>query len=205
MRLGRITVTGGFFVMAALFTLFDRNGFVPFVILAALVHELGHFIAIYAMGGRVLRLHLGLVGLRIDYEGRRIGYLGEVIIALAGPFVNLAFAYGVSLLGQHMGGEAAFFLAGINFGAALFNLLPIYQLDGGRALYCILALVTDSERAGRVLCVTSCVAIFALLVAGAFLFLWSAWNFTLLAAAIWLLVSYCKNGGNAVKYAVTEY
>jgi len=205
MRLGRVSVTGGFVAMAALVYLFDVNGFVPLIILAAVTHELGHFAAIWLLGGRVLRLHLGLIGLRIDYEGRRVGYPGEIAIALMGPIFNVALAYAASFLGRYLGSETAFFLAGISLGAAVFNLLPIYQLDGGRALYCFMALTMDIAWAGRVICVISCALILAMLGAGAALFLWSQWNFTLLTAAVWLLISYCKSEGSAVKYAVSEY
>ena len=205
MQFGRVSVTGGFLVMGALVVLFDTRGLAPHIFLAAAVHELGHFAAIRVLGGRVLRLHLGLVGLRIDYEGRRVGYPGEIAIALTGPVANLAMAYGASLLGQRTGSEAAFFLAGISLGAGVFNLLPIYQLDGGRALYCLMAWTRDADWAGRVICVVSCALIFLLLLAGLLLLYWSAWNFTLLLAALWLLISYCKSKGSAVKYAVSEY
>ncbi|MCL2368718.1 MAG: M50 family metallopeptidase [Oscillospiraceae bacterium] len=205
LRFGRVSASGGFVVMAALVYLFDTRGFVPLLILVALVHELGHFVAIWALGGQVLRLDRGLVGLRTDYEGRRVGYPGEIGIALMGPAANLALAYGASLLGRHTGSETAFFLAGISLGASVFNLLPIYQLDGGRALYCFMAWAVDADWGGRVICVISCVLIFLLLLAGLLLFYWSTWNFTLLTAAIWLFISYCKSEGSAVKYAVAEY
>ncbi|MCL2828642.1 MAG: M50 family metallopeptidase [Oscillospiraceae bacterium] len=205
LRIGLIEFTGGFVVMVALVYLFDSAGVVPLVLLAATAHELGHFAAIRAMGGKVLRFHLGLVGLRIDYEGTRVGYPGEIAIALAGPIASFGLAYGASLWGQMTGSETAFFLAGISLGACLFNMLPIYQLDGGRALYCLLAWGGELVWAQRVICVLSCVTIFVLLLAGAALFLWSDWNFTLLTAAIWLLISYCKSGGNTIKYAVSEY
>ena len=191
--------------MLALVYFFDVNGFVPLILLAALVHELGHFLAIWALGGRVMRLHLGLVGLCMDYEGETIGYPGEVVIALAGPLSNLGMAFGFSFLGRCLGAETAFFWAGINLGACVFNLLPVYQLDGGRALYCILAWTGDITWAFRVVCIISCVVIFALLIAGFWLFIWSHWNFTLLTAALWLLISYCKSRGNTIKYAVRNY
>ena len=205
LQFGRVSFTGGFIVMIALVYLFDVNNFVPLVVLAALVHEGGHFAAIWALGGRTLRLHLGFVGLRIDYEGRRVGYPGEIVIALMGPAANLALAYAASFLGRYLGSETLFFLAGISLGAAVFNLLPVYQLDGGRALYCFMALAMDVDWAWRVSCVLSCAMIFAMLAAGLLLFIWSGWNFTLLTVAIWLLISYCKSEGSAIRYAVNEY
>jgi len=200
LQFDRVSVSGGFIVMVALVYLFDTNGFVPLILFAALVHELGHFVAIRALGGRVLRLYLGLIGMRMDYEGRRVGYWGEIAIACMGPLFNLALAYGASLLGRYTGSETAFFLAGISLGAALFNLLPIYQLDGGRALYCLLAWAVDVDWAGRVSCVMSCALIFVLLLGGLLLFLCSAWNFTLFTIAVWLLISYCKSEGSKVKW-----
>ena len=201
MRLGALTISGGFVGMAALVLLFDRSGLLPLVLIAAGIHELGHVAAIYLMGGRVRLLHLGLVGFCMDYEGRRIGYWGEIVIALAGPFANFALAYGASVWGVQTSSETLFFLAGVNVGAALFNLLPVYQLDGGRAIYCLLALALDSEQAWRGICVLSCAAILLLLALGVWLLLWSGWNFTLLTAAVWLLISYCKSRGSAVKCA----
>lgn len=199
MRLGAVTISGGFVGMTALVLLFDRSGLLPLVMVAAGIHELGHFAAIYLMGGRVRRLHFGLVGLCIDYEGQRIGYWGEIVLALSGPFANFVLAYGASVWGVYAANETLFLLAGVSMGAALFNLLPIYQLDGGRAIYCFLALVLDSEQAWRGVCVLSCGTILLLLALGVWLFLWSGWNFTLLAAAVWLMISYCKSRGSAVK------
>ncbi|MCL2842954.1 MAG: peptidase M50 [Oscillospiraceae bacterium] len=205
MQPARITISGGFITLIAILYLFDANNLLPLLAITALAHELGHVLLIWALGGRVLRLHLGLVGLCIDYEGQGIGYLGEVAIALAGPLANLALAYGASLWGRHTGGETAFFLAGISLGAAVFNLLPIGQLDGGRGLYGILAYTLGPAVAGRVDRVLGGVLIVALFAAGLTLFFWSGWNFTLLTAAIWLLIGYCKSRGSAVQYAVTHF
>ena len=205
MQIGRISVSGSFVLMLALVYFFDTNGFLPLILLAALVHELGHFTAIRLLGGRLMRLRLGLVGLCMDYQGEKIGYPGELVIALSGPLANLALAYGASFLGRYIGSDTAFFLAGLSFGASAFNLLPVYQLDGGRALYCLLAWRGEFHLAARAVCVTSCVTIFLLLILGLLLFIWSHWNFTLFTAALWLLIGYCKSRGNTVKYIVVSY
>lgn len=185
--------------MAALIYVFDRAGFVPLILLTVLAHELGHFSMIHLLGGRVTGLQLGLVGLRMDYESASISYPGEIAIALMGPFVSLALAFSASLFGQITASETAHLLAGLSLGACLFNLLPIYQLDGGRALFCLLAWRGNLQLAERAICVFSCIFIFALLLAGFGLFLYSGWNFTMLTAAVWLLISYCKSRRNTVK------
>ena len=201
MRPNPITISNAFIATAALVFLLDQGGLLPLVAIAATIHELGHILAIKALGGRVHRLHLGLAGLCIDYEGRQIGYGGEIVIALAGSLANILLAYGASLWGRHVGSETLFFLAGVSLGACIFNLLPVYQLDGGRAIYCLLAFVFDSEQAYRFVCILSCGTILLLLILGTLLFVWSGWNFTLLTAAGWLLISYCKSRGNTVRYA----
>jgi len=64
------------------------------------------------------------------------------IIAAAGPLVNIIIALLLALLTRLIGGSfiAVFaeFLIFINLALALFNLLPVYPLDGGKIMRAIL-------------------------------------------------------------------
>ena len=76
---------------------------------------------------------------------RSLSYGRELFCALAGPAVNVLLAV-VSARGS---GERQLLFAGINLALALFNLLPLPPLDGGRALLCALCLHTEPDRARR--------------------------------------------------------
>ena len=117
------------------------------VFLSILVHELGHAVAyrrfgadadivLYAFGGLAVGTHV------IAGRGRRI------VVSLAGPvagFVlfglvygtNQAFEWGQSADGRAPNGKELFFLyrqlIWVNLIWGLFNLLPVFPLDGGQA------------------------------------------------------------------------
>ncbi len=104
------------------------------VMIAALFHELAHICAVYLLGGFVRRIILTPMGARIETEN--IFGLYEAICALAGPAANFAM---VSMIHKY----PIFGLCALVQG--LFNLLPVYPLDGGRALRRILEWMLPQE------------------------------------------------------------
>ncbi len=179
MRTGRIEVSGGFLLLIAWLNYLDRQGIVPLALLACVLHELGHYAAIRALGGAVRRLRLTAVGAELELSGP-LSCTRECLAALAGPGVNLLLA----LLACRQAGGALF--AGLNLALACLNLLPVRGLDGGRALRCALTVLVSgdaAERAGEGLDLLLTVSALALGV-------WLAGecgNVTLLLTAAWLL------------------
>ena len=112
-------------VLAAL----DRSGSVLPILYAMGVHELAHVVMMLACGGRVRRLTLRFADLRIDAAG--LGYRQELLAALAGPLVNLVCG---ALFCMRSPAFAAYSLM-----LGIYNLLPVWPLDGGRAVRCALA------------------------------------------------------------------
>ena len=111
---------------------------------------------------------------------RPLGYWQEGLTALAGPGVNLLLAL---LCCQFSWGLS---FAGLNLVLALFNLLPIGRLDGGRALYCTLALLAGPGLAAGARSWLDLLCTAAALAAG--LALAAVWgNVTLLLAGLWML------------------
>ena len=199
MKKGKIQITWGFVLLMSALYLLDDSGMLSALILSAIAHELGHMAAIGLCHGKILGLKMDVTGFKIAYDGMTLSYKQEVIIALAGPAASLALAYGASWFGNHYGVEYALLTAGISLILCVFNMLPIRQFDGGRAVFMLLSSLTHIDTAERVLCVLSCVTIFAMLITGAYLFVASGWNFTWLTVSLWLLVGYCKNHENGIE------
>jgi len=176
--LGRVEVTGGFLLLLAWLNYLDRSFLVPMALLACAAHELGHIFVIRLLGGTVKRIRLTVIGAELVLAGP-LGYWQEGLSALAGPGVNLLLA--LACCGCSEG--AAF--AGLNLVLALFNLLPVGRLDGGRALYCTLALLSGPDLAAWVgvrldlLCTAAALA-------GGLLLARFGGNITLLPVALWL-------------------
>ena len=104
-------------------------------IAAAVFHELCHMAMIRILGGQIHSIHIRMFGtvINTDIPGRK----KEWLCALAGPVGSL------SLLSLCHTFPPLALCAGVQ---GLFNLLPIYPLDGGRALSCILELTCPSHR-----------------------------------------------------------
>ena len=144
MRWGRVEVTGGFVLLMAWLNYTDNQGVLALALCSAAVHELGHWAAILLLGGQIRRLRLSAVGAELVLE-RSLSYGRELFCALAGPAVNVLLA----VVSAQSAGERSLLFAGINLALALFNLLPLPPLDGGRALVCALSLHTEPDRARR--------------------------------------------------------
>ena len=180
MRIGRMEVTGGFFLLLAWLNYLDRQAIVPLAMAACMLHELGHYAVIRVMGGNIKQIRLTAIGAEMVLS-RPMGYWQEGAAALAGPAANLLLA---RLLCRW---EWGVLFAGLNLVLCFFNLLPAGRLDGGRALNCAIALLAGpdaADRAGEWLTLL----VTGLLLAGSVLVLGRGGNVTLLFVAVWLAV-----------------
>lgn len=118
-----VETEGGFWLVLALMVLLFPAEVAAGTVLAAAVHELGHILAIRATGGRVRRLVLRTGGASLETDP--MGPEQELLCALAGPAAGLMTVAAWRVF-------PALALAGMVQTA--FNLLPVYPLDGGRAL-----------------------------------------------------------------------
>jgi Zn-dependent protease/CBS domain-containing protein len=121
---------------------------------SVLLHELGHSLVAIRSGIAIESITLFIFGgvARLASEPR--DGRTEFRIAAAGPLVSLllaAFFTGVAYSGVFGGASAAVarYLAIVNLGVAVFNLVPAFPLDGGRLLRGILWRPLGKLRATR--------------------------------------------------------
>ena len=125
--MGRVQVSGWGCVLLALALLVLPISWLLAAVTAALFHELCHGAAAVALGGSLGDIRLGERGATMEVGGLSNGR--ELLAAAAGPVGSL----GLLLLGRCFPRLA---LCGLFQG--LYNLLPIYPLDGGRILFCLI-------------------------------------------------------------------
>lgn len=110
-----------------------------------LLHELGHALMAREFGIRTEDITLYPIGglARLERMPRAPG--AELLIALAGPAVNVAIAAGLWIFRVPLTSGGPWFvwfvsnLLTINLMLALFNLVPAFPMDGGRVLRALLS------------------------------------------------------------------
>lgn len=162
----------------------DTGGMAGWCLAASVMHEAGHFLMLLACGGRPAQVSIGIFGVRVEQDVHApIGYGKNVWVSLAGPLVN-GLSCGILLL---LGGGWTTPVM-VHATMAVMNLLPVEPLDGGQALFCLLAPHMEEPKATRAVLVVSVVTILPLAAAGFYVLLHSGYNFTLLAVSVYLVL-----------------
>lgn len=107
-----------------------------------LLHELAHSVVARHLGVPIKSITLFLFGGVAELEGEPKSGQIELWIAIAGPLMSLALAFGfwslsgmAALIGMAPAGVSVLsYLALINLVLAVFNMMPAFPLDGGRVL-----------------------------------------------------------------------
>lgn len=133
------------FLFIALFYLTKQIEIYAIMMLFAFIHELGHMVAGILLGLKIQKIELMPLGFTVafkvdaSYYNKKIKNgnllnLKKIWIAIAGPILNFAIAtlfYKIDISIFHIPREIVIYT---NLLIGIFNLLPIYPLDGGRIL-----------------------------------------------------------------------
>ena len=131
------------FLFLLLFLVTNQLEIYALVMIFALIHELAHLVTGMLMGLKPETLKIMPLGFCIEFKTNIEDYnkkilksnilsIKKIIIAIAGPFVNII----IVLFGILYNIDTNIIYA--NLLLFLFNMLPIYPLDGGRILKNIL-------------------------------------------------------------------
>jgi Zn-dependent protease/predicted transcriptional regulator len=133
--------------------------FISAVFGCVVLHELGHALAARHYGIRTPRITLLPIGGLAEMERMPDNPWHEVVVAVAGPLVNVAIAglliygFGATLSEQafaSMESPSATFwsrLAAVNIVLVVFNMIPAFPMDGGRVLRALLSTKMSRKKA----------------------------------------------------------
>lgn len=144
------------FVFIVIFVLTRQIEIYGMLMLFAFLHELGHLLAGVVLGFKPKSLKINPLGLSISfwikaedynkriYQGNLLA-VKKLLIAMAGPMVNFILVLFFSICDIKIFNIDQELLIYSNVLIGLFNLIPIYPLDGGRILKNILYICTGLE------------------------------------------------------------
>ncbi len=116
--------------------LFDQNiAYIAALLVVLLIHEFGHFAAMKLYNYQNVKLFIvPLLGAFVSGKKHSVSQKQMSIILLAGPVPGIIIGTILFMIHRSQPNETIKMLANVFIFINIFNLLPIYPLDGGRLL-----------------------------------------------------------------------
>lgn len=146
------------FIFMVLFCFTKQLGTYSMIMLFAILHEFGHLLAGLLLGMKPEKMEIKPYGVSISFKLTPRDYnqkikngnvleIKKMIVAFAGPLTNLLII--IILLQCNFKIFSQLIMIYANILLILFNLLPIYPLDGGRILQDILHILFGKQKAEK--------------------------------------------------------
>lgn len=144
------------FIFIIIFIITRQIEIYGMLMLFAFLHELGHLFAGILLGFKPQSLKLNALGLSVNFKVNTKDYnsklkngnilaVKKLVIAISGPLVNFLLVFLFFLFNGKIFGIEKNILIYSNLLIGLFNLIPIYPLDGGRIVKNILYISSGLE------------------------------------------------------------
>ena len=170
--------------------------------LSLLVHESGHCLVARWYGMHITQITLFLFGCAAQIHREPPTPKSEFLITIAGPIVSAVIAFSFLTIAVFFStspswGVFSLLLALLNLNVALFNLLPIFPLDGGRVLRAGLWAWSKNLHQATRFAVRAGQGITVLLVSAVFWMVKDWWTnlwFLLFGTFLFAMAQYCLRG-----------
>lgn len=146
------------FLFLILFYITGQLGEYAVIVILAFVHELGHLLAGIILGMKPAKLELKPYGISISFKINPNDYnkkiakgnlleLKKAIVACAGPVTNLIII--IITLNLRLNIFTSLLIIYSNILLIIFNLIPMYPLDGGRIVKSLIYLFLGKKKAEK--------------------------------------------------------
>lgn len=175
------------------------------IMLFALIHEIGHLICGILLGFKPDKLTILPYGLKINFKTKIKDYnekikngnilsVKKIVLAFAGPITNILCIVITILAKKYIQISDIIYqdIMYANILIALFNLMPIYPLDGGRILKEILHIFCGLRKSYSYTQTVSEVMLYIITIISSFLILYYK-NIAILAIIVYLWYIVYKN------------
>lgn len=168
----RIRIHLKIFIFVLIFLLTNQIKIYGILMLFALIHELGHMLVGILLGFKPTKLEIMPYGVSVGFEIKCEDYnkkvkranmlaIKKLIIALAGPLTNFIITVIFLIINKNLFGIERNLVIYSNILIGMFNLIPIYPLDGGRGikniLHITLGLKKSYEYTNQISKITICI------------------------------------------------
>lgn len=178
-----------FVATVAVLLCFNTGIQIQFAVLFALLHEAGHLFAIVISGEKPESISFGLFGMTIIRQNDITqNFKQEVFTALAGPLTNFTIALILLCFWYEYKSDTLIIAISVNIILGLFNIMPVFSLDGGNALDNYLKLKYEDDKCEKILRIVSLCCLTIMMAFGFYILIVSKYNFTFLIITIYLTV-----------------
>ena len=191
LRIGKSTLqfTFSFAAVVTLMLLLCDEEIVLVSLFSSLFHEGGHLFFMLLFSEAPHLIAFGAFGIRIEREKEsKLSYKKEAIIALGGVAGNFLLVFCAFIFYSFTASSFSLKLLAVNIFIAVFNLIPIRQLDAGRCMEALLRLHRSSADTEKILDIFSIVFCASLSVICVLYNVFFSLNISLIAVTVYLVL-----------------